>query len=482
MNETRSISQAPAPRWADRQRRAKQLGVVMIVKNEVENLPRLLRSIADVADEVVIADTGSTDGTIALCREWGVTLLRVPWRNDFAFARNRSIEGAGARYLLRLDADEEIPEETRRELVRLRDVVLPSAAPAAYDLVVVNRNATGTVTRHLETRIFPNRPNVRYRGEIHEEIVSDLAAAGIEREKLEAEVLHFGYEEDRVVEEKNRRNESLLRESLMRRPGDVHTMVHLALALAGRGEVGEAESVLSEALAIAEERGGVAPLIRAELHTQRAAFRRAATSSAAARHDVRRARALAPGWAVPDAVEAEIAVLDGEWEAAEAAVERARAGHFSVTTFAFPLERYRSNIELFSGLLAQRRGDAAGAEGYFRRAVEIDGQSVEARVALGQVLVDRGAWSEALAVLEPAGENELAVSRFVDLASLIAVARFGAGDAGGAAACLAPLLDVFAQRLGGRSDVHPLELAEATLRSGYPHAARNMMTLAQLAG
>src|SRR5690606_13811647 len=102
-------------------------------------------------------------------------------------------EGAGARYLLRLDADEEIPEETRRELVRLRDVVLPSAAPAAYDLVVVNRNATGTVTRHLETRIFPNRPNVRYRGEIHEEIVSDLAAAGIEREKLEAEVLHFGY-------------------------------------------------------------------------------------------------------------------------------------------------------------------------------------------------------------------------------------------------------------------------------------------------
>ena len=470
-----------SPRWLSPARGKGVLGVVMIVRNEVDNLPALLESLADVADEVVMVDTGSTDGTLALCRRWGVRVLHVRWQNDFAAARNRSIEGASARYLLRMDADEILPEETRRELVRLRDEVLPQAAPAAYDLVVVNRTARGTVTRHRETRLFPNLPALRFRGKIHEEIVSSLAEAGISRTQLSAEVHHYGYEDAAVVKEKNRRNEQLLRQSLSSRPRDVHLLVHLAQALAGRGEPGEAETVLSTAMEIAEEEGTFDPLLRAELHALRATFRRANASIGAARRDLRQARTLAPGWAVPDAMEAEIAILDGQMGTAAEAVERARAGEFRIGTFAFSVERMRSNLELFAGFLEQQRGDQAAAERLFIAAIEIDPASVEARVALGQLLVDRRAWADALAVLEPAGENEQAVSRFVDLASLIALARFGAGDAGGAVACLAPLLDIFAQRLGGRSDVHPLELAEASLRSGYPHAARNMMMLAQLA-
>ena len=470
-----------APRWATRGRGRAVLGVVMIVRNEVANLPGLLRSLADVADEVVIADTGSTDGTIALCRQWGVRLLHVPWRNDFAFARNRSIDGATASYLLRMDADEALPEKTRSELVRLRDEVLPRATPCGYDFVVVNRTASGTVTRHRETRLFPNLPTVRFRGAIHEEIVSGLEAAGIGRVALDAEVHHFGYEDAALVAEKNQRNEALLRQSLSERPRDVHLLVHLAQTLAGRGEPGEAETVLSSAMEIAETDGGFGPMIRAELHVLRAMFRRANASAGAARRDLRQARALAPGWAVPDAMEAEVAIVEGDTASVMEAVERARKGEFRVGTFAISMQRLRSNVELFAGFMEQQRGDAAAAEKLFSAAIAIDPASIEASVALGQALVDRGAWADALAVLEPVGENEQAVSRFVDLASLIALARFGAGNPGGAVACLAPLLDVFAQHLGGRSDVHPLELAEVTLRSGYPHAARNMMVLAQMA-
>src|SRR5690606_20581802 len=115
----------------------------------------------------------------------------------------------------------------------------------------------------------------RFRGKIHEEIVSSLAEAGISRTQLSAEVHHYGYEDAAVVKEKNRRNEQLLRQSLRSRPRDVHLLVHLAQALAGRGEPGEAETVLSTAMEIAEEEGTFDPLLRAELHALRATFRRA---------------------------------------------------------------------------------------------------------------------------------------------------------------------------------------------------------------
>ena len=63
-----------------------ELSVVMIVKDEAACLGRCLASVRDIADEIVAGDTGSTDATPAIAAGFGARVIRVPWRDDFAWA------------------------------------------------------------------------------------------------------------------------------------------------------------------------------------------------------------------------------------------------------------------------------------------------------------------------------------------------------------------------------------------------------------
>ena len=66
----------------------------MIARNEAANIARCLRSVAPIADEMIVVDTGSTDETAALARECGAAVFPFVWCDDFAAARNAS-SGAG---------------------------------------------------------------------------------------------------------------------------------------------------------------------------------------------------------------------------------------------------------------------------------------------------------------------------------------------------------------------------------------------------
>ena len=77
----------------------------MIVKNEAHNLGRSLKPLHDYFDEVIVLDTGSTDKTKRLGQEYGAKVFDVPWRNDFSYARNQSIERASGDWILWFDAD-----------------------------------------------------------------------------------------------------------------------------------------------------------------------------------------------------------------------------------------------------------------------------------------------------------------------------------------------------------------------------------------
>ena len=70
-----------------------RVALSMIVRNEAATLRRCLESVRGVVDEMVIADTGSTDDTPAIARDYGARVVEVPWDNDFAAARNRALAG-----------------------------------------------------------------------------------------------------------------------------------------------------------------------------------------------------------------------------------------------------------------------------------------------------------------------------------------------------------------------------------------------------
>lgn len=89
------------------------LSVCMIVKNEEKVLARCLDSLGDLADELVIVDTGSKDKTKAIAKKYTDKIFDFIWKDDFSAARNFAFDQATMEYVMWLDADDFIPKETR---------------------------------------------------------------------------------------------------------------------------------------------------------------------------------------------------------------------------------------------------------------------------------------------------------------------------------------------------------------------------------
>lgn len=94
------------------------ISLCMIVKNEEQVLARCLDSIADLMDEIIIVDTGSTDMTKEIASRYTDKIYDFQWIDDFAAARNFSFSKATMDYIYCADADE-VLDETNRERFRL---------------------------------------------------------------------------------------------------------------------------------------------------------------------------------------------------------------------------------------------------------------------------------------------------------------------------------------------------------------------------
>ncbi len=96
------------------------LSVAIITYNEETNIARTLRSVIDVADEIVIVDSGSTDLTMEIAQEFGpkIKIFAEAWKG-FAAQKNSAIEKCGGQWVLSLDADEELSDGLRSEIAQL---------------------------------------------------------------------------------------------------------------------------------------------------------------------------------------------------------------------------------------------------------------------------------------------------------------------------------------------------------------------------
>ncbi len=199
------------------------LTLCMIIRDEQEMLPDFLNSVTDLWDEFLVADTGSTDDSVQLLEAAGAKVIHFPWIDDFAAARNASLEPAHGRWILFLDADERPTPELIGQIRELLDD--PEAGAAT--LILRNQWPDGTRRDSALLRLFRNDPAIRFQHRIHEDVSTGvrhfLQANNLKLRHLSGVVQHLGYLREMVIgRDKKTRDLELLHQSLKTDPGDFY--------------------------------------------------------------------------------------------------------------------------------------------------------------------------------------------------------------------------------------------------------------------
>lgn len=203
------------------------LSVCMIIKNEQDFLDGCLRSIQDVADEIIILDTGSTDKSLDIARKYKAKIHTFDWIDDFSTARNESIRQASGDWILWLDADERLLPESVPELKKL---LKPESKPLAYILQIQNLLPDGKNYKLSGAhRLFTNHKGIHFSGRIHEQIAYSLSELGGEERKCTVSLIHLGYGLDtQTQDKKNQRNRHLLLQMVKDEPENAYAHYTLA--------------------------------------------------------------------------------------------------------------------------------------------------------------------------------------------------------------------------------------------------------------
>lgn len=212
------------------------LSLAMIARNEARCLARCLRSVQAIVDEIVLVDTGSTDDTVRLAREFNARVVPFVWVDDFAAARNHALEHSTGNWVLVLDADEHASATLSAEIARF--IQGQSAIGRLKIVSDFRQNGQTLRSQSFVSRLFPR--GARFEGRIHEQLVSPLP-----RLNLKGELWHDGY----LEKTKTDRNVNLLRRELEREPDSAYLLYQLALEYTSLDRTAEAFQCLRNALA-----------------------------------------------------------------------------------------------------------------------------------------------------------------------------------------------------------------------------------------
>ncbi|MGL6107249.1 tetratricopeptide repeat-containing glycosyltransferase family 2 protein [Romboutsia sp.] len=174
------------------------ISACIIARNEEKNIDSCLKSIADVVDEIILVDTGSSDKTIEVAKSYGAKVFFRKWDNDFSAARNKSLDMATHEWILVIDCDEVLAENSKG---KLREIVTDDTQEAfGIDIVNIINGVESYASIHL--RLFKNKPEYRYKGIIHEQMYLDNKNLEVLRAHIN--FIHYGYGNDKELEVKKR--------------------------------------------------------------------------------------------------------------------------------------------------------------------------------------------------------------------------------------------------------------------------------------
>ncbi|MEW4411372.1 glycosyltransferase family 2 protein [Clostridium sp. AN503] len=146
------------------------ISLCMIVKNEEPVIARILEQMKDIADEMIIVDTGSVDQTKEIAKKYTDQVFEYPWKQDFAAARNFACSKSTMDYWMWLDADDVLPEPEQKKLLRLKEELDPDT-----DVVMMKYQTgfdqSGNVSfSYYRERLLKNGRGFYWEGKVHEAV------------------------------------------------------------------------------------------------------------------------------------------------------------------------------------------------------------------------------------------------------------------------------------------------------------------------
>ncbi len=216
-----------------------RVSLCLITRNEALTLPTCLTSVAGLADEIIVVDTGSLDNTRDVARGLGARVHDFAWIDDFAAARNECNRHATGDWILWLDGDEYFDAENRDQLRALLGGLRDENA--AYRMRQRSRvsSAEGDAVM-VQCRLFRNHPAIRWEYRVHEQIQPSVERFGGTVRPTQIYIEHSGYEEPAVYQRKLKRNVRLLLLEDQERPNDPFTLLNLGWTYKNLGQVAAA--------------------------------------------------------------------------------------------------------------------------------------------------------------------------------------------------------------------------------------------------
>ncbi len=359
----------------------------MIVRDEERVLGDCLASITPWVHEVIVVDTGSTDRTVEIARSHGARVFHFPWRDDFSAARNESLRHATGDWILWMDADDTIPAACGH---KLRDLaLLAEEGTTGFMLQVHIPPAPGehgfTIVDHV--KLFRNRPELRFEGRIHEQILEPIHRSGGRVERSDLFVVHSGYDYSVGGQQKKReRDLSLLQQDLAERPDHPFVLFNIGMTAYHLKDFGGAQPALERCLLLCKPRESIVRKVYAMLagcHLEQGRLERA-------REVIEQGLELFPQ--DPELLfRAGIIYREaGDLGQAEQSyvklLTRREVGH--IDSLDVTMTGFKAHHNL--ALIYQDKGQLEEAERHFRQAVELQPDFVPSWLGLAEVQLQRG--------------------------------------------------------------------------------------------
>lgn len=216
------------------------LSICMMVKNEEKNMDRCLRSIQplmqEISSELIIVDTGSSDRTVEIAKQFTDKVFFHMWNNNFSEIRNITIGYATGQWVLIIDADEEI--ETADQLLSFLKARPASHIGCATMLVKsITDGLSGHYLTSVSPRLFRRNNHFYYRGAVHNEVIFEGKIV-----RLDSSLIHYGYiaSDKEQMERKFQRTSNLLLAELEKNPDNVYYRYQLSISYSMHGDWPEA--------------------------------------------------------------------------------------------------------------------------------------------------------------------------------------------------------------------------------------------------